>query len=64
MGRPPQAAAAKPPQAACAVRCGIYGAAVRHPVGRAAGPGLLAPSGRVTIGEAARPRPRAARQPG
>ena len=39
MARPPQAAAAKQPQAACAVRCRIYGAAVRHPVGRAAGPG-------------------------
>ena len=38
MARPPQAAAAERPQAACAVRCRIYGAAVRHPIGRAAGP--------------------------
>ena len=41
-------------------------AAVRHPAGRAAGPDLLAPSGRVAIGAPPPPRPPApaARQPG
>ena len=41
-------------------------AAVRHPAGRAAGPDLLAPSGRVAIGAPPPPRPPApaGRQPG
>ena len=46
------------------VSLGVYGQAVRHPAGRAAGPDLLAPSGRVAIGAPPRPRPPPPPRPG